>query len=269
MKKILTNKERLESLKKRSNLIKESFQREYDKIKRLDEETSYQGLDELDYNDVYSKINPNDKQRMKIDDYPAEGKNLEYWLSVADTALNSSDWEEKKHARHRFLMDDDKDVQEYYDKLVKIKSSLDKANNGEPLDDFEKKIVRYYKTDKAGQNHRIHRMAQDKIASDYTKNYDGTVSGDKTLNVIDWDTKEPVNVEIVGNSTVKNDNRDISIHYPVSINGESGILKVYEDGSHGFTLDSGKFNNLKFKERPDFIYADAKKLRNVYPDKKR
>ena len=259
MKKFNTKQTIKESLKKREQNIIESFKTQFNKIKRIDE---------LDYNDVYSKVNPNDKQTMKIDDYPAEGKNLEHWLSVADTALNSSDWEEKKMARHRFLMDDE-GLRDYYKKLVKIKSALDKGNNGEPLDDFEKKIVRYYKTDKAGQNHRIHRMAQDKIASDYTKNYDGTVSGDKTLNVIDWDTKEPVNVEIVGNSTVKNDNRDISIHYPVSINGESGILKVYEDGSHGFTLDSGKFNNLKFKERPDFIYADAKKLRNVYPDKKR
>jgi len=264
---ITTNSDRVKSMEGRGKSIVEAFKKTFDKIKRVDETTVYQGLEELDYNDVYSKINPNDKQRMKIDDYPAEGKNLEYWLSVADKALHSSDWEEKKHARHRFLMDDDADVQEYYDKLLKIKTSLDKANNGEPLDDFEKRIVRYYKTDKAGQNHRINKMAKDKIGGDYMKNYDGTVSGDKTLSVIDGNTKEPANVEIVGNATAKNDNGDMFISYPVSINGEPGTLKVYADGSNGFTLDSGEFSNLRFTDRPDFIYADAKKLQNVYPKK--
>ena len=38
MKKINTNKDRLESIEKRGNLIKESFQREFNKIKRIDED---------------------------------------------------------------------------------------------------------------------------------------------------------------------------------------------------------------------------------------
>jgi hypothetical protein len=46
-KKFLTETDRLESLKRRSELIKESFKSEFNKIKRIDEKTVYQGLDEL------------------------------------------------------------------------------------------------------------------------------------------------------------------------------------------------------------------------------
>lgn len=252
-----TKQTREQSLIERGDLIKESFKKEFGKIKRLDE---------VDYNDVYSKIKPNDKQRMKIDDYPALGKNLEAWLTVADTALNSSDWKAKESARHRFLMDDD-ELQEYYGKLVKIKSAIEKANNGEALDDFEKRIVRFYKTDKGNQNSRINKMAKDKIGGDFMKNHDGTVSGDKTFSGINKETNEPVNIEIIGNTNVTNDHGDMAINYPVSIDGELGKLKVYGDTSHGFELDSGEFINIRFKDRPDFISTDAKKLQNVYPEK--
>ena len=266
MKKIITNTDRLKSMEGRGKAIVEAFSETFNKIKRINETTVFQGLDELDYNDIYSKTNQYNKQTAKIDDYPAEGKNLEDWLRVADTALNSKDWEKKKEARHRFLMDDD-GVREYYNKLVKIKSSLDKANNGEPLEDLEKRIVRFYKSDKGNQNARIHSMARDKIEGDYIKSHDGTVNSDKTLNVIDHNTKELVNVEITGNSTVKNNSGDLSIDYPVSINGEPGILKIYDDGSHGFNLDSGEFSSLRFAKRPDFVYADARKLQDIYPKK--
>ena len=92
---VKTNSDRLKSMEGRGKSIVESFKKTFDKIKRVNESTVYQGLEELDYNDVYSKINPNDKQTMKIDDYPAEGKNLELWLDVADKALHSTNWEEK------------------------------------------------------------------------------------------------------------------------------------------------------------------------------
>ena len=46
-KKFLTQTDRLESLKKRGNAITESFKNEFDKIKRVDESTVYEELDNL------------------------------------------------------------------------------------------------------------------------------------------------------------------------------------------------------------------------------
>jgi len=71
MKKINTNKDRLENLKERGDLIKESFQREFNKIKRVDEEFDWSkyehklsdeeldalGKGEADYEDKATRAN--------------------------------------------------------------------------------------------------------------------------------------------------------------------------------------------------------------------
>jgi len=56
MKKINTNKDRLDTLVKRGNLIKESFKKEFDKIKRVNESEDESGA-ELFYSDEFNNAN--------------------------------------------------------------------------------------------------------------------------------------------------------------------------------------------------------------------
>ena len=167
-------------------------------------------------------------------------------------------------------MDDDADVQEYYNKLVKIKTALDKANNGEPLDDFEKRIVRYYRADKGNQNHRIHKMAGDKIDKDYMDNYQGDSLESNEFEIIDNNTKEDGVVKILDNGKAIKQYDDMLVRYNVLINGEKGYFDVHFDGSNGFTYqekDNQGYTKtawIRFKDGlPSFVYDIAKKLRGV------
>lgn len=68
MKKIQTNKDRLDNLKKRGDLIKESFQKEFNKIKRVDESWNggeYDSPEHQAQEDFYDNINQTSKDEIE------------------------------------------------------------------------------------------------------------------------------------------------------------------------------------------------------------
>ena len=330
-KKFFTHTDRLESLKKRSKLIKESFQKEFNKIKRLDEGTVYQELDEivdedkelslkdidmpikdkgvfsqvgndnttddtsdlnqyrdkvtqqngsdyrndkpvspgyldeLDYNKIYSDTNPWDKQQVKIDDYPAEGKNLEMNIRSAEMALNGD-----REQRHRFLMDDN-EIQEYLNKLHKIKSALDKHKNGEELDDFEKKIVKFYKSNKQSQKSRISNMAGKKLDSDYVKNFDKSKFKqfqNVGLRTVSRDRSDKNEYKVfITDIKVEKENDDVRFRVDCTVQGQEGTFVIYADGSNGFLDNKSKGINWQalYVTDTEFRKLVSSELNNIRP----
>lgn len=243
-------------------VIIESFVKNFNMIKRLDEKIN---LQELDYEEIYSKVNPWDKQTIKIDDYPAEGKNLDSWIQSA----------EDRSQRERFLMNDD-ELEDYKQKLYKIKSALTKHEKGEPLDDFEKKVVRYYKSDKANQKGRISQMAGQKIDNKFMGSYDNTPLKDvigKYFSIFDNESGEEGELKILDSGSAVKDGSDISVIFNATLNGEDVKLRVYKDMSYGLEYVTRRENGsnivfYRFKDYPKFLEIASKSIRNIRPETK-
>tara|TARA_R110000796_G_scaffold252137_1_gene385290 strand:- start:745 stop:1497 length:753 start_codon:yes stop_codon:yes gene_type:complete len=216
---------------KKDKVIIENFVKVFNKIKRLNESE----LNELDYEKVYANTNPWDKQQIKIDDYPAEGKNLDWTLKSADIALNSTNYQEKSEQRHRFLMDDS-ELQEYLNKLKKIKTALDKHAAGEQLEDFERKVVRYYKSNKREQKARISNTAGDKLDSNFIKNFDKSQFSEYENKAIEMFSREDRSKGEAFIMDINPEQYDDGIRFRVNckFNGEDAEFLIYQDGSNGF-----------------------------------
>jgi hypothetical protein len=218
----------------------------------------------LDYNDVNSKVNPYDNQQIKIDNYPTDSRNLMHWLETAEKAYNGD-----RQSRNRFLMDDS-EFTDYYGKLNKIKSALDKSENGEILSDFETRVVRFYKKNKGSQAARINKATGDKIDSDYVNNYDNSQENGivgQSFPIID-SSNEEASIKILDGGKAFKNGPSMTIKFSVNVNGQDGTLDIYNDGSYG--VDYGdRRDEIRFKDgAPSFIKDAAAKLRNVRPEKK-
>jgi hypothetical protein len=248
---------------KKEKIILENFVKIFNKIKRINESE----LTEIDYEKVYSDTNPWDDQSIKIDDYPAEGKNLDSTIHSAEIAINGENWEEKKEQRHRFLMDDNA-LLEYYNKLKKIKNALDKHASGEELSDFERKVVRFYKSDKKNQKSRMKSAAGNKLDSNFMKNFDKSMFqkfSQEPIEVTSRNTREKTNM-VIGDVEPEQTSDGVRLKFKAKINQESGVFVVYEDGSHGFKNDGGdEWNDLFVSRDTEFIKLAASTLRKIRP----
>ena len=238
----------------KEKVILESFVKIFNKIKRLEEST----LDEINYEKVYSDVNPWDKQSVKIDDYPAEGKMLDMNVRSAELAVNG----DREH-RHRFLMDDN-ELRTYLGKLHKIKNALDKSNAGEELDDFEKKVVRFYKSNKQSQKARISNMAGDKLDSNFVKNFDKSAFNEfLTGKGIGISSRNPENKGrsecfLKDIKAEKTNSRDVKLVGTCTINGRVGTFDIYQDGSNGFKGEGDEYTD---EFRQYYIYDEG--FRNI------
>jgi hypothetical protein len=219
---------------KKDRVILENFVKVFNKIKRLNESE----LTEVDYEKVYANTNPWDKQTIKIDDYPAEGKNLDWFIKSADIALNSNDFKEKSEQRHRFLMDDNQ-LQEYLNKLKKIKIALDKNAAGEQLEDFERKIVRYYKSNKKEQKARISNAAGKKLDSNFINNFDKSLFNEYKNKPIEIFSREDRSKSEAFITDINPEQYEDGVRFRVNckFNGEDVEFIIYQDGSNGFVGD--------------------------------
>jgi hypothetical protein len=129
-------------------------------INKIDK-SSGRSINELDHKKLYSKVDPWDTQRHLIDYYPTS-------ITLLDDVIKDA---ESFSDRGRFLMTD-AELEEYKKMLYHIRDIFKKIKAGEPLNDFEKKLVRYYKTRKDQQKSRIHNYSRKKIIDDYKNNFD-------------------------------------------------------------------------------------------------
>tara|TARA_R110000851_G_scaffold251971_5_gene404514 strand:+ start:10916 stop:11659 length:744 start_codon:yes stop_codon:yes gene_type:complete len=245
-------------MKNKEKLILENFSKVFNKIKRLNETE----LTEIDYEKVYADTNPWDKQGIKIDDYPTEGKNLDYNIESARKALEGD-----RQERNRFLMDDN-EVRGYYNKLLKIKDALNKNENGEELSDFEKKVVRFYKSNKQSQKGRISNAAGKKLDSNFVVNFDKSQFKEfehTAIEIYSMKTKEKGKGFI---KDIKPEQTDDDVRFRVKCNvngvGEGEFL-MYSDGSSGFVGDE-KFSEFKVYDEK-FRNLAMSTLRKVRPEK--
>lgn len=222
-------------------------------------------INELDYQDLYHKMDGVGDQSEKVDDIPAwinQGY-IDNWVEQAQNKLGQPGF-----------------TQEYLNKVLMVKKIFVKKENGEELTDQEKKIFRYIKSSKKSQSSRIQNLSYDKLAKQYIENFksplehlvgqtfDGVIATrpDGGGDLI----KKPTPTKVVDAGQLKRHDHTIGFYmtFSVILNNYKMNLRIFNDGSMGLYTSDNKGINQRFWVSSDteLVKSSVEIIRKAYAE---
>lgn len=226
-------------------------------------------INEIDYSKVYQNTNPWDNQGQKKSDTSNLGNLSHYpkYSNFMDDTINARtiDYNRNKNP----------DTLEFINKLKFVKNAFEKKENGEPLTDDEKQLIRYQSTGKEYQASRVSNVAKNKLSSAYKEEFDI-----KYKSQFDPYMNKPFEISSNDNSisvVITNVSFETSgVHVLffrfelTDSNNVKYILDIHNDGSYGVYSNEEDNNTKYFKVDYDaikpLIFKTKQIISRILPD---